>query len=433
MTRPNRWVPTAYLAEGLPFAFVAWTSATLLKDLGYSDGMITGPLGVICTAWSLKPLYASALDQYRTKKFWVVSSQLLMAATLGLGALMLALPEPYWPLLTMLGLLALAGSAHDICVDGIYLTLLDPQNQARWMGWQGAFWTAGKIFSASALVALASYLQGHGYAPHRAWQASFALAAVALAVLACYHWWQLPTENPRSRNRECNDGFVRALVVPWRDFFGKERIAGMLMFVLFFRFAEGFVLMETPLFMQASTGAGGLGMCATTALSTECPHWLSDRAFIDGFLSTTLSVVFGILGGKFAERLGLSNRLLLIMAACINVPLVTLIYLSHAAAGGVPVSLTTIAILVSIEKAGYSFGFVANMLYMMQRIAPGNYPMTHLALCTALMNAAIIPTQAVSGGLAEQLGYSTFFLVVCLAAIPSFLVAAKAPMATRGS
>jgi len=89
--------------------------------------------------------------------------------------------------------------------------------------------------------------------------------------------------------------------------------------------------------------------------------------------------------------------------------------------------LSTIGTLVTIEKFGYSFGFVANMLYMMQQISPGKYHMTHYAFCTALMNLVLIPTQMASGPLADALGYRAFFLFVMLASIPSILVAAKAP------
>ncbi|RME72298.1 MAG: hypothetical protein D6781_02455 [Verrucomicrobia bacterium] len=53
--------------------------------------------------------------------------------------------------------------------------------------------------------------------------------------------------------------------------------------------------------------------------------------------------------------------------------------------------------------------------------------MTHYAYCTALMNLVLVPTQAVSGPLADWLGYRTFFIVVMVAAIPSILAATFAP------
>jgi PAT family beta-lactamase induction signal transducer AmpG len=87
----------------------------------------------------------------------------------------------------------------------------------------------------------------------------------------------------------------------------------------------------------------------------------------------------------------------------------------------------TVATWVTIEKVGYNFGFVANMLYMMQQIAPGKYPMTHYAFCTALMNLVLVPTQMASGPLAQWLGYKGFFLFVMVASIPSVIAAWFAP------
>ena len=81
----------------------------------------------------------------------------------------------------------------------------------------------------------------------------------------------------------------------------------------------------------------------------------------------------------------------------------------------------------TIEKFGYSFGFVGNMLYMMQQISPGRYHMTHYAFCTALMNLVLVPTQMASGPLSDWLGYQHYFLFVIVATIPSLLAAKFAP------
>jgi len=67
------------------------------------------------------------------------------------------------------------------------------------------------------------------------------------------------------------------------------------------------------------------------------------------------------------------------------------------------------------------------MIYMMQQIAPGRCTMTHYAFATALMNLVLVPTAMVSGPLAEWLGFSTFFLVVMFASVPSVLAAWRAP------
>jgi PAT family beta-lactamase induction signal transducer AmpG len=48
---PLAWVPSAYFAEGIPFALVIWVAGTLFKDLGHDDAQITLATGSIAIAW----------------------------------------------------------------------------------------------------------------------------------------------------------------------------------------------------------------------------------------------------------------------------------------------------------------------------------------------------------------------------------------------
>ena len=43
------------------------------------------------------------------------------------------------------------------------------------------------------------------------------------------------------------------------------------------------------------------------------------------------------------------------------------------------------------------------------------------------MNLMLVPTQAISGPLADRFGYKTYFIIVMFAAIPSILAACYAP------
>ena len=205
----------------------------------------------------------------------------------------------------------------------------------------------------------------------------------------------------------------------WIDFFRKPQIWGMLAFVFLFRSGEGLLLGVGHLFLQADSEVGGIGLS------------LAQKSIIDGTVSTVVSLAGGILGGMFISKYGL-KKTLFTMAICLNLPNLTYVYLAFAAQGGEPVTLWTVGSLVTIEKFFYSFGFIANMLYMMQQISPGKYHMTHYAFCTAIMNLVLWPTTAVSGFLADYLGYLTFFIIVMFATIPSFLAAWYAPFPRSG-
>jgi len=395
---------------------VTWVSGTMFKDLGHSDTEITIATGSIGLAWSLKPFWSPFLDMFRTKKFWVLSMEYLIAALLGAVALSLTLPSYFHVILGALWVLAFASATQDICVDGVYITALNREKQAAWIGFQGTFWTAGRIFATAAVVGMAGWLKspsGGGLEARAAWMYALGISAATMAAFAVYHTFFLPVGSLSKRPEDAKE-IVTTFVDGVTAFFRKKAIWGMLAFVFLFRTGEGLLLVEAPLFMQASVHAGGLGLT------------LSQKATVDGTISTTVSLIAGILGGKFIERYGL-KKTLFFLALCLNIPHLCYVFLSQAVSPDSPLSMQTISILVTIEKFGYSFGFTANMLYMMQQIAPGKYKMVHYSFCTALMNLVLLPTQMASGPLADWLGYRHFFLLVLIASIPSLIAAWLAP------
>ena len=411
---PLAWVPTAYFAEGIPFAMVIWVAGTLFKDLGHSDGEITMSLASIGIAWSLKPFWAAFLDMFKTKRFFVLAMELLMAVLLGLLALALPLPNYFQAIIGILWVLAFASATQDICVDGIYLTSLDEEKQAKYIGIQGMAWNVGRIFATAGIVWIAGVLkEKSGYDAKEAWAVALLVSGAAMGALTLYHFFMLPPGSKTasaSTTEEAMATFKDSVV----DFFKKESIWGMLLFVALFRSAEGLLLVLAPLFMQAPLAEGGLGMT------------LVEKGLIDGTVSTGVSILGGLAGGVFVSKYGL-KKTFFFLALCVNVPNLCYVYLSYAVTPDAPLSMTTIGTLVTIEKFGYSFGFVGNMLYMMQQISPGRYHMTHYAFCTALMNLVLVPTQMISGELADWLGYQHYFLFVIVATLPSLLAAKFAP------
>jgi MFS transporter, PAT family, beta-lactamase induction signal transducer AmpG len=416
--RPVTWVPTAYLAEGIPFAMVIWVAGTMFKDLGHSDGEITLGTASIGIMWSLKPFWAPLLDTYGTKRLWVLAAEFSVAALILLSSFALSLRGYFPVVLLSLWVLAFASATQDVCVDGTYITSLDERQQAAWIGVQGMCWNVGRIFATALIVWSAGALKAGGMPAKTAWSFALGIGAAAMAALGIYHCFALPKSPPRADASAAPIATVATIAETVRAFFDKPSIWGMLAFVFLFRTGEGFLLVEAPLFMQAPLAAGGLGLT------------LGQKAFVDGTVSTIVSIIAALLGGAFVSRFGL-KRTLLTLAICLNVPHLCYVFLSQAVSPAAPLSIRTIQILVGIEKFGYSFGFVGNMLYMMQQIAPGKFKMTHYAFATSLMNLVLVPTQMVSGPLADRLGYRAFFLVVVVVSIPSIIAAWLAPFPTE--
>src|SRR6187455_3458318 len=262
VANPFLWVPSSYLAEGIPFAMVIWVAGTMFKDLGHSDSDITLYTASIGIMWSIKPLYAGFLDMMKTKKFWVIAMELLMAGVLGLWAFSLALPNYFMVVILLLWLLAFASATQDICVDGVYITSLDESRQGKFIGLQGAFWVTGRIFATALVVGIAGYLQKGGMDAKGAWALALGVSMGAMALLGIYHYFMLPTGSTPKRAENAAE-VVTTFIDQFLDFLKKPQLLGMLVFVFLFRLGEGFLLIEAPLFMQGKITDGGLGMCAT--------------------------------------------------------------------------------------------------------------------------------------------------------------------------
>ena len=407
---PWSWVPSGYFAEGIPYVMISWVAATMFKDLGHSDAEITFWVGNITLMWSLKPLWAVFLDMFKTKKWIVLAMEFGMVSLLALVGFCLPMSSYFLISIAVLWMMAFASATQDICMDGIYITSLNKKDQAKYVGIQGVFWNLGRIFSMAFIVFVASYF---GEGETSSWTIAWCVAAAVMSALAGYHIFFLPRGSVADRPKSIKEARV-TFVDAWIDFFRKPQIWGMLAFVFLFRSGEGLLLGVGHLFLQADSEVGGIGLS------------LAQKSIIDGTVSTVVSLAGGILGGMFISEYGL-KKTLFTMAICLNLPNLTYVYLAFAAQGGEPVTLWTVGSLVTIEKFFYSFGFIANMLYMMQQISPGKYHMTHYAFCTAIMNLVLWPTTAVSGFLADYLGYLTFFTIVMFATIPSFLAAWYAP------
>jgi PAT family beta-lactamase induction signal transducer AmpG len=406
---PSLWVPTLYFAEGLPFYAVNMMALIFYSRMGVSNVTITAVVSLLGLPWSLKPLWSPFLEMYRTKKFFVVTMELLGGTSLGLLALCLPLPAYFRYSVALLAVIAFCSSTHDIAADGLYIASLSSKQQAEYAGWQGAFYNIARFVSQGGLLILAGYLESR-MPVIRAWMIIFGSVALTLLVLSLFHARVLPSGGVSRHSRslaEVMETFWDVVV----SFFKKPHIWFLLLFVFLYRAGEGQVVKIGPLFLKAAREQGGMGL-TTTQFGT-----------IYGTFGTAAFIVGTILGGYFAAWLGL-KRALLPLILVMNIPMLTYFYLSTVR----PTSSVMITSAMSLEMFGYGFGFVGVMLLMMQEIAPGKYQTAHYAFANSLMNLGLIVPGAVSGWVQTKLGYEHFFLWVLISTIPAMILARFVPI-----
>lgn len=89
---PISWIPTVYFAMGLPFVVLNMVSVLMFKGLGVGDAQIALWTSLIMLPWTLKFLWSPFLEMFKTKKFFVVLTQLVTGAGFALVAFALNLP-----------------------------------------------------------------------------------------------------------------------------------------------------------------------------------------------------------------------------------------------------------------------------------------------------------------------------------------------------
>jgi PAT family beta-lactamase induction signal transducer AmpG len=243
------------------------------------------------------------------------------------------------------------------------------------------------------------------------WLVAFGVLAGLFFFFGIYHKFMLPlpaSDRPGAAFSLIT--FLKEFFATFGAFFRKQRIGVLLVFLLFYRFAEAqLVKLVTP-FLLDGREVGGLGL--TTG----------QVGFVYGTVGIIALTCGGLLGGMLASRRGL-RFWLWPMVLIMHLPDAVFVYLAYAQ----PENFAIINLCVAIEQFGYGFGFTAYMLYMIY-IARGKHETAHYAICTGFMALGMMLPGMFSGWLQEIIGYQHFFVWVMLATIPGFLVVFFVPL-----
>lgn len=407
---PASWIPTTWFAMGLPFVALAAASSIMYKNMGISNSSIALWTSLIMLPWTLKPLWGPFLEMFKTKKFFVFTSQIFTGVLFGLVALSLHAEYFFAISIAIFAIIALSGATHDMAADGIYLNELTEKLQAKYVGWQGAFYNIAKVFSGGVLVYFAGELEKR-MGIINSWMIVMLLYGAIMVVLGLYNMRALPSGGVSKSVHSVKEG-MHTLKDVVKTFFQKKNIWFSLCFIVLYRFAEGQAIKITPLFFKAARSEGGLG------LST------SQIGVLYGVFGALAFVLGSITAGYFVSNKGLSRKTLLILCAFFNIPFAAYTFLAIA----VPTNLYIIGAAVAVEYFGYGFGFVGLILFIMQQIAPGKYKMAHYAFGSGLMNLGFMIPSIISGFLSDYLGYREFFIWVLISTIPAFLITWLVPL-----
>ena len=412
-SNPWSWVPSLYFAEGLPYVAVMTISLILYKQLGLSNTEITFYTSWLYLPWVIKPLWSPFVDIVKTKRWWILTMQLLIGAAF--GGIAFTIPTSFWlqGTLFFFWVMAFASATHDIAADGFYMLGLDEHNQANFVGIRSTFYRLATIFGQGILVMIAGNLQVFWRnSISLSWSLMFYGVAGLFIALWLWHGYVLPRGERcevrgaryevRGERKEERD--LKALIKSFFTKFPAREVTIGILFMLLYRMPEGLLAKVSALFLVDALHNGGLGLSP------------QEYGFVQGTMGVIGLTLGGILGGICAGRHGL-KKWLWPMVCAITLPDLVYVYMSFA----VPDNFLVVNICVFFEQFGYGFGFTAYMLYLIY-FSRGEYKTSHYALCTAFMALSMMIPGLFAGALQEAVGYQAFFIIVVAFCAVTFIV-----------
>ena len=464
-----RWVVTTYFAEGMPYGVVHKLANVLFTEMQASLQLV-GMTALFHLPWNLKFLWGPYVDEYETKRRWLIALEVTLAVALVLLAIA---TQSEYALAATAGafvLTAFLAATHDVAVDGYYLEALDPKDQAlhvglRAMAYRGAFLIVG-----GPLLVLISEI---------GWLFGILICAAGAGMLAVLHERILPRVETRRRPiqelmtarvavRAAGVSVVLAgLIILLRSdpavavldavrtsapgLFAVAEKIGWSGFIalLFFATLVGLLLARRQILDHIAASDSFYATAFTSFLAQ--PHVGRILAFIVtfragesfliamrypffssvgmslreyGFANGTLGVLAGLLaawgGGYIIANQGLRRWIWPFVIAQNSLNLLYVAVAAYADSGE-PVGLSVLTVAIMTESFGAGLGTAVFMVYMM-RCADPKHTAAHMAILTALMSVAFTLSGVVSGFLAESIGFAGYFMFTILIAIPGMAI-----------
>lgn len=453
------WVAVLYIAEGLPFGLFSDVFPVAFREQHASLSEI-GIISLLGLPWTLKFLWAPAVDHFRHHRLWMLGADALMA--LALSRLAWAYGVGHMALLAI-GFFTLLSSTNDIAIDGYTLELLDIGEMGIGNGLRIGFYRAGML--AAGLVLIASTYWG--------WRAAYVLAA-ALLVLDGLMCLKAPKEQSRAQvdRQSVGDELAslmhrpRALALVLTLLLGALWLAnGALRFSRsvphLFLYAGGAALAlwisslvrrtpsraaasDGPLFgaLLEMTGRPGIWPVFVFILLYKLgdsaigfmikPFWV-DRGFsaaqiglVSVMAGIGLSILGGLLGGYITDRIGIYKALwaLGLVQVLPNLGYALCAHLLPRRAPGTPLPLTHELLLYSVsalESFAGGLGTAAFLAFLMA-IVRKERAATEYALLSSLFAVSLRLAGFASGFGAQDLGYADYFFLTFFLALPAYLL-----------
>ena len=374
------WIPSAYILQGLPFAWVTTASMVLLRQLHVNNAKIALMTSLFAIPWFLKPIFAPLMELHLSRQACIVLFPIITASFIILLVWLIGLPHFLFFCSILFFLMALSSALYDLNVDGLYIASLDRTTRIRFLSVSTISYQLGRLIGQGGLLTIVSYLTIL-FGVFFAWKLALILLAAFLILVSIYHFNRLPAKQEiiiaERTARPFSETYQQLVKMP--------HIICVLLLVFVYPFSENQLVKIVPLFFlnyfSVAKTATLIGMIGISGMIT-------------GMLCSSLIL----------KKISL-YYVMFVMAILGCLVNTSYIFLSlHYALLFLPVG-----IIFFLTQFIFGISNCAYMLYLLDKFGKGPYSMSLYSIGTALMGFGAIIAGVLSGYLQEWLGYTGFF------------------------
>ncbi len=142
------WVAVLYFSQGFPYAVFYDVFPVYFREHGV-DLRDIGWVSLLGLAWTVKFLWAPAVDHYRHHRRWMFTVSVLMGTAMLALALQSGVGISVW---TAIGVFALLSATNDIAIDGYTIDMLDKDELGLANGLRIGFYRVGMLAAGFFLI-----------------------------------------------------------------------------------------------------------------------------------------------------------------------------------------------------------------------------------------------------------------------------------------
>jgi len=478
LQKPHVWAFTTYFAEGFPYTIIRTVSSVFFRDMKVSLEAI-GLTSLFGLPWVLKFLWGPQIDQFSTKRQWMLSMQFMLILLLCAVAFIAPLSRGVMIIAILFFAGAFLAATHDMAIDGYYMEALDKEGQSRFVGYRVMAYRISMMAGTGVIVTIGTMTS---------WRTGFLFAALLLVILFVYHLLLLPrVETPKNsiRNLFQSGSILKSITwcillcliiiisrwvfslhwweaVKGRVWFiesisisgwvGIGLLIGLVLMTLFKNRIKAALFKDKNSFysraFMAYMDRKGIGVALVfivlmrtgeSLLASMASPFMVDLGieihygWISGGVGLPFSIIGALLGGWLISRYTLKKTILPFLLAQ---NLTNVVYMFLALGLNQYVTLNTgadyltpigqfnlflVASVHAFDQFAGGLGTAVLVTFLMRMCLP-EFKAAHFAIGTGLMNISSVLSGVMSGFLAQWLGYGYFFGISFLASIPGMAI-----------